>query len=340
MAVGVSLMTITFQKHPLWLISPKILAEGTIGTSRVGIQLVTQLGESNQAMLAGKIPETAAGTIPAAMLQMETRIGELVHTMDPRAMPTTTKAGTHKARIVIVLKQEMRAMAKIGTRVVAHAVTVLSGETRILAKAGINKVQLTIALMLETLGAGLLDPGQRLITHGLRAIPVVDGVRVAGQRATATMPTTTVFRATCQALGKRMQELILESPADPTSLPKAGTILDMATLPMPATTAVMGGEGPLDPLDLLDHHFLARAVTKAGEEGAIEVGVRRATGTLRVEAQEVDGTITHPITLDRPPTRGRQTSPETPKARQRIGSGSTGVGLGILPVIDMATGGD
>ncbi|KAK7731666.1 hypothetical protein SLS63_005353 [Diaporthe eres] len=341
----------------------------------------------------------AAGTIRAAMLQMATRTGELGRTMDPRAMPTTTKAGTHKARIAIVLKEEMRTMDQVGTSMAhtttvlreeirtmaqvgtsqahtttvlreemrtmdqvgtskahtatvlsgemrtmdqvgtskAHTATVLSGEMRILAKAGTNKAQLTIVLTGETLGAGLQDPGQRLTTHGLRAMSVVDGVMVAGQRAAATTPATTVFRATCQALGKTMQELILESLADPTSLPKAGTILVTATLPMPVTTAVTGG---VDPPHLQDHHFLARAVTKAGEEEAIKAGVRRATGTQEVEAQEADGTITHPTTLDRPTTHGRRTSPETPKARQRIGSGSTGVGLGILPVMDTVTGRD
>lgn len=358
MLIGVSTMTIAFQKHILWLISPKILVEGTTGTSKVEIQPATQLGGSNQAILAGKTPETAAGTTPAAMLQMATRTGELGRTMDPRAMPITTKVGTHKARIAIVLKEEMRIMAKVGTSMAhtttvlreemrtmaqvgtstAHSVTVLNGEMRILAKAGINKAQLTIVLEGQTLGAGLQDPGRRLTTHGLRAMPVVDGVMVAGQRAMTTITTTTtVFRATCQALGKTMQDIILESLADPTSLPKAGTILVMATLPMPATTAVTDGAGPPH---LQDCHFPARAVNKAGEEEAIKAGVRRATGTQEVEAQEADGTITHPTTLDRPTTRGRQTSPETPKARQRIGSGSTGVGLGILPVIDMVTGGD
>lgn len=349
MAFGVSIMTLVFQKHPLWLIHPKILVEGTIGTSRVETQPVTQLGESNQAILAGKTP--------AAMLQMATRTGELGRNMDPRAMPITTKAGTHKGRIAIVLKEEMRTMTKVGTSMahttivpreemrimakvgtsMAHTATVLSGEMRILAKPGINKAQLTIVLTGETLGAGLQDPGQRLTTHGLRAIPVLDGVMVAGHQATATIPTTMVFRATCQALGKIMQGLILESLADPTSLPKAGTILVMATLPMPATTAVLVGAGPPH---LQDHHFLAKVVTKAGEEEAIKAGVRRATGTQEVEALEAVGTITHPTTLVRPTTRGRQTSPETPKARQRIGSGSTGVGLGILPFIDMVTGGD
>lgn len=334
-----------------------MLAEGTIGTSRVEIQPVTQLGESNQAILAGKTPETAAGTIPAAILQMATRTGEPGRTMDPRAMPTTNKAGTRKARIAIVLREEMRTTAKVGISMaqivtvlkvemrtmakvgtsMAHTVTVLSGEMRMLAKAGINKAQLTIVLTGETLGADLQDPGQRLKNHGLQAMPVVDGVMVAGQRAMATMPTTPVFRATCQALGKTMQELILESLAVPTSLLKAGTILVLATLPIPATTAVTGGAGPPH---LQDQDFPARAVPKAGEEEAIKVGVRRATGTQEVEAQEADGTITRPTTLDRPPTRGRQTSPETPKARQQIGSGSTGVGLGILPVIAMVTGGD
>ncbi|KAL2282795.1 hypothetical protein FJTKL_10405 [Diaporthe vaccinii] len=235
-----------------------------------------------------------------------------------------------------VPREEMRIMAKVGTSM-AHTATVLSGEMRILAKPGINKAQLTIVLTGETLGAGLQDPGQRLTTHGLRAIPVLDGVMVAGHQATATIPTTMVFRATCQALGKIMQGLIPESLAYPTSLPKAGTILVMATLPMPATTAVLVGAGPPH---LQDHHFLAKVVTKAGEEESIKAGVRRATGTQEVEALEAVGTITRPTTLDRPTTRGRQTSPETPKARQRIGSGSTGVGLGILPVIDMVTGGD
>lgn len=303
--------------------------EGKIGISRVETQPVTQLGESKQATMTGKTPATAAGTIPAAaMLQMATRTGELGPTMDPRAMPTITKAGTHKARTAIVLREEMRIMGKAGISRV-HAATVLSGEMRAMAKPGTKKAQLTIVLTGQTLGADLQDPGQRLTTHGLQAMLVVDGAR-------EIIPTT-VLQALCQALGKIIQALRLDSIAGLTSLRKAGTSLVMATLPLQAAAAVLDGVGLLH---LKDHHFPFRVVTMAGEEEATKVEVQQATGTPEVEAQEVHGTKTHPTTLDRPPIRGRRTSPVIPKVRQRIGSGSTGVGLGILPVMGMATGDD
>lgn len=293
--------------------------EGTTGTSRVEeIQPVTQVGESNQA--------TTAGTIPAAMVQMATRTGELGPTMDPREMPTTTKAGIHKTRIATVLREEMRIMGKAGTSK-AHTVTVLNGEMRAMAKTGTNKAQLTTVPTEEILGAGLQDPGQLLTTPGLQATPVVDG-------APATIPTTTVFQATCPDLGRTMQALNLGSIAGRISLPKAGVILVTGTLRPLVATVVMGGEGLLH---LMDHHSPAKVVIKAGEEAATKVEVQRATGTRVVEAQ-VDGMITHPTTLDRRPPLGRRTSPVIPKVRRRIGSGSTGVGLGILPVIGMVTG--
>lgn len=258
--------------------------------------------------MTGKTPATAAGTIPAAMLQMATRTGELDPTMGLRAMPTITKAGTHKARIAIVPREEMRIMGKAGTNR-GHVVTVLRG---------------------ETFGAGLQDPGRRLTTPGLQAMPVEDGAK-------ATIPTITVFQATCQALGKTMQALSPDSIADPTSLRKAGTILVMAILPLPAETAALDGVGLLH---LKGHHFPVRVMPKAGEEEATKVEVQQATGTREVEAQEVDGTITHLTMLVRPPIHGRRTSPVIPRVRQQIGSGSTGVGLGILPVIGMVTGDD
>lgn len=289
------------------------------GTSRVEIQPVTKVGGSHQA-----IP---AGTIPAAMPQMATRTGELGPTMDPRAMPTTTKAGTHKARIATVLREEMQTMGKAGTTK-AHTVTVLNGEMRAMAKTGTNKAQITIVLTEEILGAGLQDPGRLLTTRGLQAMPLVDGV-------TVTIPTTTVFQATCRALGRTMQVLDLGSIAGRISLPKAGTLLVVATLRLLVTTAVMGGEVLLH---LRDHRSPAKVVIKAGEEEATKVEVQRAIGTRVAEAQQVDGMITHPIMLDRQPLLGRRTSPVIPKVRQRIGSGSAGVGLGILPVMGMATG--
>lgn len=310
------------------------------GTSRVEIQPVTKVGGSHQA-----IP---AGTIPAAMPQMATRTGELGPTMDPRAMPTTTKAGTHKARIATVLREEMQTMCKAGTTK-AHTVTVLNGETRAMARIGTNKArivtvlngemramaktgtskaQITIVLTEEILGAGLPDPGRLLTTPGLQAMPLVDGV-------TATVPTTTVFQATCRALGRTMQVLDPGSIVGRISLPKAGTILVEATLRLLVATAAMAGEGLLH---LRDHRSPAKVVIKAGEEEATKVEVQRAIGTRVAEAQQVDGMITHPIMLDRQPLLGRRTSPVIPKVRQRIGSGSAGVGLGILPVMGMATG--
>jgi hypothetical protein len=292
-------------------------AEATAGTSRAKRKQVAQLGES---------PAMTAGTMQAAIPETAIRTGELGLIMDPRAMPTMTKAGTHKARIAIVLREEMRIMAKAGTSR-AHTGIVLSREVRTRAKTGTNKAQLTIALMEGTLGAGLQDPSQPLTTPGPQATSVVAG---------AAIQTTTILRATCQALGTIIQGPNLEIQADPSSLPKVGTA--MATLPLPAM-AHMGGATPLDPQD---HHFPARVVIKAGEEGATEVGIRRAIGTREVQAQaqEQNGTMTHPTTLDRPPTRGGLTLLGTPKVRQRIGSGSTGVGLGILRVIGMVTGGD
>lgn len=321
------------------------MVDGTMGASRVEIQPVTTRGEGNQAIMTG--------TTPVAMLQMATRTGELGPTMDPRAMPTTTKTGANRAHAVIVPKEAMRIMAKTGTsrpqtvtvprevtRITAkpgasraHIVTVPSGEMRIPAKVGTNKAQLIIVLKGDSLGAVLQDPGRLLTTPGLRATPVL----LPGQRAPATIPTITIFRATCQALGKTMQALSLDSIADLTSLPKAGTSMVRATPPVMAATAVMGGAGRLH---LKDRRFPARVVIKAGEEEATKAEVRRATGTKEVEAQEVDGTKTHPTTLDRPPTRGRRTSLGTPKAHQRIGSGSTGVALGIPLVLVMVTGGD
>lgn len=283
--------------------------------------------------MTGKTPATAAGTIPAAMLQMATRTGELDPTMGLRAMPTITKVGTHKARIAIVPREEMRIMGKAGTNR-GHVVTVLSGEMPTMAKTGTNKAQLTTVLRGETFGAGLQDPGRRLTTPGLQAMSVEDGAK-------ATIPTITVFQATCQALGKTMQALgktmqalSPDSIADPTSLRKAGTILVMAILPLPAETAALDGVGLLH---LKGHHFPVRVMPKAGEEEATEVEVQQATGTREVEAQEVDGTTTHPTMLVRPPIHGRRTSPVIPRVRQQIGSGSTGVGLGILPVIGMVT---
>lgn len=339
MPVGVSIVTITFQKHRLWLINPKVPVEGTIATSRVETQLVTQVGGSNQAILVGKITATAAGA-PAAMLAVVTRTGDLGPTMDHRAMPTTAKVGIHKARIAIVRKEEIRTMGKAGASR-AQIATVLSGEMRTTAQAGINKAQPTIALTAGTTGADLQDLGQRLTTPTLRATPVADGVRVAMKRATATISTTTVFQATCLALGITMRTLNLDSIADPTSLPKAGIILVLATLPMPEATAVMVG---VDLLHLLGRHFPARVVTKAGEERATKVGVHQEIGIREVEAQvveaQVDGTISRQTTLDRPTIRGRRTSPVIPKVRQSIGSGSPGVGLGIFPVIGMVTGAD
>lgn len=319
MAVGVSQSAVFFRNYSLWLINLKMLVEGTAGTSRVEIQPVTQVGESNQA--------TTAGTIPAAMLQMAIRTGEPDPTMDPREMPTMAKAGIPKALIVTVLREEMRIMGKVGTSK-AHTVTVLNGEMRAMAKTGTNKAQLTTAPTEEILGGGLQDPGQRLTTPGLQATPVVDG-------APATIPTTTVFQATCQALGRTMQALNFGSIAGRISLPKAGVILVMGTLRLRVATAVMGGEG-LPPLR--GHRSPAKVAIKAGEEAATKVEVQRATGIQVVEAQEVDGTIIHPTTLDRQPPLGRRTSLVIPKVRQRIGSGSTGVGLGILPVIGMVTG--
>lgn len=319
MAAGVSKTIAFFRNYSLWLIILKMPVEGTTGTSRVEeIQPVTQVGESNQA--------TTAGTTPAAMVQMATRTGELGPTMDPREMPTTTKAGIHKARIATVLREEMRIMGKAGTSK-AHTVTVLNGEMRAMAKTGTNKAQLTTVPTEEILGADLQDPGQLLTTPGLQATPVVDG-------GPATIPTTTVFQATCQALGRTMQALNFGSIAGRISLPKAGVILVMGTLRPLVATVVMGG----GLLQLRDHRSPAKVVIKAGEEAATKVEVQRATGTRVVEAQEVDGMRTHPTTLDRRPPLGRRTSPVIPKVRRRIGSGSTGVGLGILPVIGMVTG--
>ena len=315
MSVGVSIMIITFPNHSMWLTCSKMLVEGPAGTNRVEIKPATQPGESNQVILAGKTPATAAGTTPAAMLEMTTRTGELGHTMDPRAMLTMTKAGTHKARIAIVLREEMRITARAGTSR-AHTVTVLSGVIRTRARTGINKAQLTIVLSEGALGAGLQDPSQPLTTPGPRAMPVVDGMAVAGERATTTIITTMVFQATCQARGTTMQGHSLESTADPTSLPKVGTNMVMATLHVPATTVAMGGTAPLH---LKDHRFPVRVVTKAGQEGATEVEVRQAAGTREAEGQEEDGTRTHPTMLDLSPTRGRLTSLGTPKVRQRIG---------------------
>lgn len=317
-----------------------MLVEGTTGTSRVEIQPVTQAGGSNQA--------TPPGTIPAAMPQMATRTGELGPTMDLRAMPTTIKAGIHKARIATVLREEMQTMGKAGTTKAhtvtvlsgemramariginkAHIVTVLNGEMRAMAKTGTNKAQITIVLTEEILGAGLQDPGRLLTTPGLQAMPLVDGV-------TATVPTTTVFQATCRALGRIMQALDLGSIASRISLPKAGTILVMATLRLLVATAVKDGEVLLY---LRDHRSPAKVAIKAGEEEATKVEVQRAIGTRVVEVQEVDGMITHLTMLDQQPLLGRRTSLVIPKVRQRIGSGSTGVGLGILLVMGMATG--
>lgn len=308
-----------------------MLAEGTVGTNRVETKLLIQLGESSQVIQAGKIPATAAGTIPAAVLQVATKPGEAGLNMDPKVKPTITKAGAHKARIAIVHREEMRITAKTGTSR-AHVGIVLNGGMRILAKPGIHKAQLTIVLMGETLGEALQDPGHRLIIPDLQAM-LVDGVMMAGQRA---MATTTVFQATCQALGTTMQALNLESTADLTSLPKAGTIPVMETPPLPAKTAVTGGAGLLHK----DLQYQARVVIKAGEEEATKAEVRRATGTQEVGAQEEDGMITHPTMLDRLPTHGRRTSLVIPKVRPRIGSGSTGVGLGILLVTGIVIGDD
>lgn len=183
-----------------------------MGTSRVEIQPVTTPGETNQAIITG--------TTAAAMLRMATRTGELGPTMDPRAMPTTHKTGANRAHAVIVPKEVMRIMAKTGTsrpqtvtvprevtRIMAksgasraYIVTVLSGEMRIPAKVGINKAQLIIVPKGDSLGAVLQDPGRLLTTPGLRATPIL----LPGQRAPATIPTITIFRATCQALGNTM----------------------------------------------------------------------------------------------------------------------------------------
>lgn len=268
-----------------------MLVERTAGTSRVETKQATQLGESNQV--------TLAGTIRAAMLQMGTRTGDLGLTMDLRAIPTIIKAGTHKARIETVLRRDLRIMANPGTSR-AHTGIVLGGEVRIWAKIGTKKAQLVIVLTERTLGAGLQDPSQLLITPDPRATVVV----AAGQLATAATPTITVRQATCQALGQILQDPNLGSPAVLTSLSRVGIIKVMAILLLPATTVGRDGVGRLD---LKDHHFPPRVVIKAGEEGVTEAGTRQTIGTREAEAQEEDGTITHRTTLDQPPTRGKLT---------------------------------
>lgn len=107
--------------------------ERTAGISRVETKQVTQLGESNQV--------TLAGTIRVAMPQMGTRTGDLGLITDLRAIPTITKAGTHKARIETVLRVDMRITPNPGTST-AHTGIVLSTW----AKIGTNKVQLVIVL--------------------------------------------------------------------------------------------------------------------------------------------------------------------------------------------------
>lgn len=122
------------------------------------------------------------------MQQVATRTGDPDLTMDPKAMPTTTKVGTRKAQNVIVLKQEMRIAAKTGTSG-ARSGIILGGEVRSGAKAGINKARLAIALAEGTTGAGLQDPSQLLKTPEPRATTAADGAMEAGQLATATIPT-------------------------------------------------------------------------------------------------------------------------------------------------------
>lgn len=141
-----------------------------------------------------------------------------------------------------------------------------------------------------------------------------------------------VFPAACQVLGTVTQDLNLERPADPTSRLKVGMITVIATLPLLATMAAM--RGALPP---------ARVVVKPGEEGAIKVPSRRTIGMREAEAEapEETGTATHQTTLyRRPVSHGGSTPQGTPRERQRIGSGSTGVGLGIRRVMVLVTGGE
>lgn len=255
------------------------------------------------------------------MLQVATRTGDPDPIMDPKAMPTITQAGTRQARTAIVLREGMLVMAKAGTSR-AHTGTALGVEVRTGAKAGINKAQLAIVLPEETTGADLRDPSQLLTTPGLRATWVADGVVETGQLATAWTPTTMVLQAACQVLGTITEDLDPERVADPTGHLKIGMVTVMVTLPLLATMA-------------------ARVVVQVGDNGATEVEIGRTIGTLEVEATEGNGTVTHQTTLDRrPATHGVSTRRTTPKVRQRIGSGSTGVGLGIRRVIAAVTGGD
>jgi hypothetical protein len=308
----VSTRIIPFYGHSSQLTISKMPAEGTIGASRAKGRQLTQPGESNQDNLPGKSLATMAGTIQAAILETATRVGAVGLTMDP------------KARIAMALKEEMRITAKAGTSR-AHNETVLSGEVRTEARIGTKKAQV---LMEGTPGAGLQGPSQLLTTPGGRATAVVRGmVRVAGPTRRKIM----VFRATCQALGTITQALNPESLADPTSLLKVGAP------PLPAIIMTMSGLGPPHPMG---HLSLARAATKAGEQGPTKVEARRASGTQEAEAQQQAGMTIHPTTLDRPPTRGRLTLLGIPKGRQRIGSGSTGLCLRTLHVIGVVIGGD
>ncbi|KAI3394078.1 hypothetical protein diail_3254 [Diaporthe ilicicola] len=188
----------------------------------------------------------------------------------------------------------------------------------------------------DVLGVGLQGPGQSLITPGPIATPVLHGIILDGVWATTiSTATTMLYQATCQALGTILEALNPESIAVPISLLKAGANKAMVTPSLPVIKMVLDGMGLLH---LKDHNFQVMVAVKAGEEEAIKAGVRRVTGTREVLAQEEDGTMTHPTTLDRLATRGRRMLLGTPKARQRIGSGITGVDFGILTIIDMVTG--
>lgn len=291
---------------------------------------MTKLGESNQESLSGKIPATAAGTMLVAMQQVATRTGDPDLIMDPKVMPTITKAGTRQARTAIVLREGMLVMAKARTSR-AHTGTVLRGEVQTGGKAGVNKAQLAIVPTEgTTTGAVLQDPSQLLTLPGPRATPVADGAMETGLVAKATRPTIMALQAACQVLGTAMQDHNLGRAADPTNHLKIGTVMVVATLPLLATMAARVGAVPP-----------ARVVVKVGEEGATEVESRRTIGMLLVEAPEENGTATHQTTLDRRTvTHGASTPRTTPKVRRRIGSGSTGVGLGIHRVIAVVSGGD
>lgn len=228
-------------------------------------------------------------------------------------------------------------MARIGASQ-AQASIVLREEMQTVARTGINKAQGATALRGQTLGVGLQGPGHSL-TPGLLATAVVDGISLARVWAMTTVTATTMaYQVICQAPGRIMEALNPEITAVPISLLRAGTNMAMATPSLPVITAVRRGMGRLH---LKDRIFQARVAARTGEEEVTKVEAHRATGTREAAAKEGDGgTTTHPTMLDRLPTRGKRILLGTPKARQRIGSGSTVVDLGILTVIGMVTGDD